>query len=365
MARSFTEPDVPRNQRLIDLVPEDRAHFVDDLTREIGPVVIHRHQDAFDGQFRVQGGTDPFDRVDQLGDAFQRQVFALNRNQHRIGGGKRIEGQQAERRGAVDHDEIVQVTNLIQPLLQPVLPRLGIHEFDLGADQVAVRGVDPQVGEIHGLEPHFLQSFVRHQRVVERRSLGIILESECPRRVGLRVGIDEERRTLGDGQCCGETDGGRRLADAALLIDDGDDLSHAPTFRSDPSGSHRGSANFRDPIKRLLLQCFGREDSNSGEAESSSGKAVTLPQRNTRVDRCSTWNIEPGMGQGSFGQHSPLSTYSTSNTYTIKDWLSSGGARGPGDQLWIGGELSQEPVDLPQTTARLVTFSVWITAGLS
>ena len=61
------------------------------------------------------------------------------------------------------------------------------------------------------------------QRVVDRAVGGLALQADAAREVGLRVEIDEEDALLGHGEGGREVDGGRGLADAALLVGDGDD----------------------------------------------------------------------------------------------------------------------------------------------
>ena len=46
-------------------------------------------------------------RADQIGQAFERVVLALHRDDHRIGGGEAVHREHVERRRAVDHGEIV------------------------------------------------------------------------------------------------------------------------------------------------------------------------------------------------------------------------------------------------------------------
>ena len=47
---------------------------------------------------------DEIDRRDQLGQALERVVLALDRDQHRVGGRQRVDGEQASDGGTVDED---------------------------------------------------------------------------------------------------------------------------------------------------------------------------------------------------------------------------------------------------------------------
>ena len=100
VARRFGEPDVARDHRAIDLVLEELAHVARDLLAEIGALVVHRQQHAFDVERRVERGANAAQRGHEIGEAFEREVFAVQRDQHGVGGDQRIEREQAERRRA-------------------------------------------------------------------------------------------------------------------------------------------------------------------------------------------------------------------------------------------------------------------------
>src|ERR1700733_3196059 len=80
-ARRLREAHISRYQSLEDLGAEKTAQIGGDLARERGSLVIHRQKNAFDLEFRIQRATDAHQRVEQLGDAFQSQILALNWNQ--------------------------------------------------------------------------------------------------------------------------------------------------------------------------------------------------------------------------------------------------------------------------------------------
>jgi hypothetical protein len=53
MTGGFTDPDIPRNGRMVDLVAKMFPDFLDHLLREIGPAVKHGQHNAFNGQGRI------------------------------------------------------------------------------------------------------------------------------------------------------------------------------------------------------------------------------------------------------------------------------------------------------------------------
>src|SRR5215467_15832979 len=89
--RRFRQANVARNDALEYLSAKKSAQVAGNLARKRGAVVVHRKQDALDFQVRVQGASDSHESIQQLRDAFQGQVFALNRNQHRTGGYERVQ----------------------------------------------------------------------------------------------------------------------------------------------------------------------------------------------------------------------------------------------------------------------------------
>ena len=84
MARRLAEAHVPGNDGLVDALSEDAAHLLDDLPGEVRPFVEHRHQHAVDLERRVQRDTDALERVEELGDPLERQVLALDGDEHTI-----------------------------------------------------------------------------------------------------------------------------------------------------------------------------------------------------------------------------------------------------------------------------------------
>ena len=60
------------------------------------------------------------------------------------------------------------------------------------------------------------------KQIVDRRHARLRIEPEVERRVRLRIDIDQADALPGAGERGAEVHGGRRFADAAFLIDDGD-----------------------------------------------------------------------------------------------------------------------------------------------
>lgn len=227
MTRRLAQADISRDDGLVDPIAKDRANLLDNLFSQIGSVVIHRHHDAADFQLGVQPLTDHFNRLHQLGDSLEGQVFGLDRNQDGVGSSQGVQGQQTQRRGTVDESEVVELSSRLQQLLQSVLPSVDAHQFNLGAHQIAVRRHQREVGEVRDLQLQLLEIDLFDQTVVEAGPFEVVLDPKGSGRIGLGVRVDQHRRSLCDRQRCRQVDGGRRLTDASLLVDDCDNSSHA------------------------------------------------------------------------------------------------------------------------------------------
>ena len=83
----------------------------------------------------VQVVANEIDRGEQLGQSFQGVVLALQRDEHRIGGGEGVHGQQPERRRAIDEDVVVAVGDVGDQAGEAPFPGLDRREFDLGSGE--------------------------------------------------------------------------------------------------------------------------------------------------------------------------------------------------------------------------------------
>ena len=109
-----------------------------DLLPEVRALVEHRQQHALDVERRIERGADAAHRADEIGEPFEREVFAVQRNQHGVGGDQRVERQQAERRRAVDEDVVVVVAHAAEQRAEALFALRQRDHLDLGAGQVAI-----------------------------------------------------------------------------------------------------------------------------------------------------------------------------------------------------------------------------------
>ena len=104
-----------------DAILEELADVPRHLLPEIRALVVHRQQHAGDVEAGIEGAADAAQRGDEIGEPFEREVLAVERNQHRVGGDERVEREQAERRRRVDEDEVEAIAQRRPGSAQPAL----------------------------------------------------------------------------------------------------------------------------------------------------------------------------------------------------------------------------------------------------
>src|SRR5699024_359016 len=104
---SLREADGAGDNRVEDLVPECLDEPFHNLASVQGTAVEHGHQDAQDLELEVEAVAHLLDGVHQQCEASQREVLGLHRDHHGVCARESVDGEQAERRLAVDDDEVV------------------------------------------------------------------------------------------------------------------------------------------------------------------------------------------------------------------------------------------------------------------
>ena len=164
MRRRLGDAHVARDDGGVDLVAEHAAHVVNHLVGERRALIVHGEHHTVDKELRVEADPDLLDRAQELRQAFQRKEFALQRHEHGIGRGERIDGEQIERRRTIDEDvgggsrRILCRQHQRDGVAQPVMPPSGCHRFTLEGHEVDGGrhhrqsrhvGIDPRHGERH------------------------------------------------------------------------------------------------------------------------------------------------------------------------------------------------------------------------
>ena len=214
-----------------------RLELLADLLLQGDARVEHHAQQADQLQVAVQVGVNLLDGVGQIGQAFEREVFALHGHDHALRGAQAVEGEHAQRWRAVDQHEVVVAIDGGQRVLQAALAALFADQFDLGTGQLAV-------GAQHGVGAAGVFQLVGHaggfgdagrfqQHVVHRQRHRPLVDARAHGGVALRVEVDHQHALADLGQAGGQVDGGRRLADAALLVGNAENMRHGVRVGAD------------------------------------------------------------------------------------------------------------------------------------
>src|SRR3954452_20054734 len=216
--------------RLADLrveheVAEVLLQDLDRLARVEEPPVEHRREDALDTDVRVEVLADHRERVLELDEPAQREVLALDGDDHAVCGDERVDRQQAERRRRVDEDPVVALPHGQDRLLERPLPPDHGGEGELGTGEV-----DRGDGDVELVRPHNLRDRQPVAEDVEHRAVDLVgVPALRHRQVPLRVEVDQEHAHALLGERPPEVEGGRRLRDSTLLVGKGDYPSHRRT----------------------------------------------------------------------------------------------------------------------------------------
>jgi len=206
-----------------DAVPEGLQYSLEHLTAVQRAGVVHGRENPDHLQIGIEPVDDLRDRIGQQGNTAQREELAFERNDDLVGGGQRIDRQQAQRRRTIDEDEVVAVAYPIEHPLQALFTgdfadqlHFGRRQIDIGRQQIHAFGRGGQ----HDLVERVLTA---EQQVVDRLVEVVRVHAEPHRQRTLRIEVDQENAASGFCQRGAQVDGARRLADATLLIGHRDD----------------------------------------------------------------------------------------------------------------------------------------------
>ncbi len=131
----FGDADVARDVGVKELVREMAADFFDDLGGEAGAGIVHGHYESEELELGIEIFADEVNGLGEKGESFEREVFALDGHDDEIGGGEGIEGEDAERRRAVNQDVVELVADggwVVERMAQDVFAFGDIGELDFG-----------------------------------------------------------------------------------------------------------------------------------------------------------------------------------------------------------------------------------------
>jgi hypothetical protein len=198
-------------------------------------------------------------------EALEGVVLALERQQHGVGGGECVQGQQPEGGRAVDQHVVVAVGDRGEGAGEALLAVRKGDELDLGADEVGARRRDLEELELRGSH-HLEEARAADQGVVD---LGLrVDEAEAAAGVALRIEVHEQHRVLGRGDGGGEVHGCGGFPHTALLVGESHDLgSRSPTLRlgrvrnGSPPGERRDLLGLPRPVAGVQRVPRGTSDS--------------------------------------------------------------------------------------------------------
>jgi len=151
----------------------------------------------------VERGAHAAQRRDQVRQPLEREVLAVERNQHRVGGDEGIQREETQRWRRVDEDEVELIAQRLEEIAEPALAREHRDELDLGTREVPVRRNEPQV--LHGSLEHerrgVLDRVLRRERLIDRpRGGGLPFQPEPTGEIALWIHVDDEDALLRDRQ---------------------------------------------------------------------------------------------------------------------------------------------------------------------
>jgi hypothetical protein len=163
-----------------------------DLVRELRPSVVHDEHDGGHLQLGIETATDEIDVAEQLPQTLQRVVLALDGDEHLAGGGQAVDGQETQRRGTVDEEELVVVLHHVEGPPETEFTAECRDQLDLGAGEVQAGRSDEEV--LHRCRLHaVLERELVHDHVVHRVLEVAGVEAEAGGGVALRIEVHDER----------------------------------------------------------------------------------------------------------------------------------------------------------------------------
>ena len=235
--------------------------------------VVHRQHRALDLESRVEVVGDEADRGQQLTEALEREVLALDRDERRVGRRQRVDRQQPERGRAIDQDvvELAGAWDRRGPRgaaraarAASARPRRRRGRSTTGS--ASGRRPASSIGELVELRPSSMTaSYTDRSRA---RSI-----AERARGVALGVEVDDQHPVAREGQVAGQIDNRRGLSDAALLVGTGDRLAH---LGGHPGLHSQASILASGPPFSLALAIRARQCRNRGFARRYRGHRAAL-----------------------------------------------------------------------------------------
>ena len=206
------------DRRLKQPVAEVLAQRVECLAGVAGAHVGDVQHHAEPHEVRVEAVAGQIDHLECLLDALEREVLRLGRQQRVVGRDQRIDGQQAQRRRAVDQHQVVLALDIAHRSLERQLASHLAAERQLGLGEPEVGRHDPVVDRLG-------RRRAPGEHVTDRgRRLGV--DIQVVGQIALRIEVDREHRQPGPAKDVRQGPHRCRLAGTALLGQHGDRRGH-------------------------------------------------------------------------------------------------------------------------------------------
>ena len=203
---------------------EEFCHVVGHFGGQPRARFVHAHDDARQPQAVIQAVGYDLDGPQQLAEPVQGQEVRLQRQEDLAHGGQGVKRQHAQRRRAIDDQEVEVPVVQRQLVAEDHLPADLAGQLQFGRRQIQVRRDQPQVVAYRHAD--FGQTRIPGQHVVHGLLPVAGNHAQMQGRVGLRIQVHQADPPALAGQGGAQVDGRGGLPHAAFLVDDGD-RSHA------------------------------------------------------------------------------------------------------------------------------------------
>ena len=208
----------------------------------------------------IVGEAHPLDGAEQLGESLHGEEFALEGDEHALGGGEGVHREEIEGGGAVDEDPMVGGdfgVHAPQQGLEQVAALGASRPFQVYAEEFLAGREDVEAGDRGGTDG-FGEVGGADEGVVGGGAAVFTADAESGAGVALGVEVEYQHWEADHGESGAEVDGGGGFADAAFLVGDGEDAA----FRQGHPGGRgvrgRGGSGVRRGHGGVLYHCRWR-----------------------------------------------------------------------------------------------------------
>ena len=162
----------------------------------------------------------------QLRQTFKRVIFALNRHQKRVARAKGVNGNQPQRRRAVEEYVIILLPNARKRIFQKVFAFFQRNHFDFCAGEIDIRRQNVDIFKF-GAENRLRRRNAVNQHIISGILNRPLVDAVAACCVPLGVNVANQHFFTGCADRRRKVDRRGRFAHAAFLIDNSNGFSHA------------------------------------------------------------------------------------------------------------------------------------------